>query len=92
MFLEFHTKHVRGLCYVKEGEIHFLNVVTNPHWRGHFRRFVRELKREYSFIRMWATNAAPDPVQFRAILIGYNFTLGHDADNFGQIQEVFDWF
>lgn len=90
-FKEFHTPNLIGQCRVDGDRIDFLNVLSAPQYRGHFRRFQRRLREHYKFIRMWAVDAAEDPAVFRAILAHYGFRIGHDADKFGVIQEVWDY-
>lgn len=89
-FYEFDTGPVCGQCRVDGSRIDFLNVVTIPQYRGHFRRFVRQLRAHYKMIRMWAVDAADNPGIFRAMLAKYGFTRGVDVDTFGQFHEVWD--
>lgn len=89
-FFEFKSGNIRGQCRVNDNRIDFLNVLSEPQWRGHFRRFLRELRTHYKMIRMWSVNGAAQPAIFRSILAHYGFSRGTDVDAFGEFQEVWD--
>lgn len=87
-FLRFESEvGVHGLAQVRDRELHLLAVAAVTPGIGQFRCFIGQCKLKYSFIRLWAVM----DMELRHTLIRYGFKKGHDADKFGEMQEVWDW-
>lgn len=78
---------VSGLAKVIGAEVHILSVISQTPGVGFFKRFVGELKEHYEFIRFWSV--VNDEI--RPMLARYGFKQGNDVDQFGEMQEVWDW-